>query len=211
MEIFYFNELPSTQTYLIDQIKDKKISLPLAVVTQNQTAGIGSRDNEWEGGEGNLFFSFALKIESLPHDLPLSSASIYFSFIMKELLNEFSDDIWLKWPNDLYQKKHKIGGTITKKIDNILVCGMGINLKKNSNSFESLNLNIESDFLLKNYLDAVEKLPRWKHIFSKYEIEFHRNKSVSAHVKGEHKSLQQAILREDGSLTINNKRVYSLR
>ncbi len=211
MEIFYFNALPSTQIYLLEQIKDKKISAPIAIVAKKQTKGIGSRDNHWEGGKGNLFFSFALSLEHLPNDLPLSSASIYFSYIMKEILEELSEDIWLKWPNDLYQNKHKIGGTITKKIDNTLVCGMGINLKKNSNSFESLNLNIEIDILLKNYLNAVEKFPTWKQIFSKYEIEFERNKSVSAHVMGEHKSLQQAILREDGSLTINEKRVYSLR
>ena len=211
MEIVYFDELNSTQLYLVEQIKTKQLSAPVAVVAKRQTAGVGSRDNSWEGGDGNLFFSFALNLDDLPNDLALSSASIYFSYIMKQLLENLSDDIWLKWPNDLYQKKHKIGGTITKKIDNILVCGMGINLKKNSNSFEALNINVELDILLRTYLDAVEKLPSWKHIFSKYEIEFERNKSVSAHVMGEHQSLQQAILREDGSLTINEKRVYSLR
>jgi len=211
LEILYFNELSSTQTYLIEQIKDKKISIPVAIIAKNQLAGVGSRDNSWEGGEGNLFFSFALKLDDLPNDLPLSSASIYFSYIMKKILIELTDDIWLKWPNDLYQNEQKIGGTITKKIDNILVCGMGINLKKNSNGFKALNVNIEADVLLKNYLYEVEKFPTWKHIFSKYEIEFERSKQVSAHVKGEHKSLQKAIIREDGSLIINKERVYNLR
>ena len=205
------DELSSTQLYLIEQIKTKQLSAPIAVIAKKQTAGIGSRDNGWEGGEGNLFFSFALKLESLPNDLPLSSASIYFSYIMKEILEELTENIWLKWPNDLYQNKHKIGGIITKKIDNILVCGMGINLKKNSNSFEALNLNIEANILLKDYLEMVEKFPKWKHIFSKYAIEFERTKDVSAHVKGEHKSLKKAILWEDGSLIIDKKRVYSLR
>ena len=211
MEILYFDELNSTQLYLVEQIKTKHLSAPVAVVAKRQTAGVGSRDNSWEGGEGNLFFSFALNLDDLPNDLALSSASIYFSYIMKQLLENLSDDIWLKWPNDLYQKKHKIGGTITKKIDNILVCGMGINLKKNSNSFEALNLNIEGDFLLKSYLEEVEKVPSWKQIFSNYAIEFERTKDVSAHVMGEHKSLQKAILWEDGSLIIDKKRVYSLR
>ena len=115
MDILYFNELTSTQTYLVEQLKDKKVSAPIAVIAKRQTAGIGSRDNSWEGGDGNLFFSFALDIESLPNDLALSSASIYFSYIMKELLMDLTDDVWLKWPNDLYQNEHKIGGTITKK------------------------------------------------------------------------------------------------
>jgi len=211
LETLWFNELPSTQIYLIEQIKLKKLLPPIAVVAKRQTNGVGSRDNSWEGGEGNLFFSFAINLDNLPKDLPISSASIYFSFIMKEILKEFKDEVWLKWPNDLYYKKDKIGGTITKKIDNILLCGMGINLQKNSNSFKALNLSIERDFLLKSYFKVLEERPSWKHIFSKYAIEFGNNKRVSAHINGEYKSLKNAILSEDGSLIINNKRVYSLR
>ena len=180
-------------------------------MAQEQTAGVGSRDNSWEGGEGNLFFSFALNFEDLPEDLPLSSASIYFSFIMKELLKEKSEDIWLKWPNDLYQNSSKIGGTITKKIDNILLCGIGINLQKNLNGFKALNLNVEPINLLNEYLEALENYPTWKQIFSLYRIEFDKNKGYSTHVDGELKPLENAILSEDGSLIIENKRVYSIR
>ena len=211
MEILSFNSLESTQLYLIKQIKNGTLTAPICVVAKEQTAGIGSRDNSWEGGEGNLFFSFAVNIENLPKDLPLSSASIYFSFIMKEILKEKSEDIWLKWPNDLYQNSSKIGGTITKKIDNILLCGMGINLQKNSNGFKALNLNVEPIDLLNEYLDVLENYPTWKQIFSLYRIEFYRNKGYFTHIDGELKSLEKAILSEDGSLIIENKRVYSIR
>ena len=211
MEILSFNSLESTQLYLIKQIKNGTLTAPICVVAKEQTAGIGSRDNSWEGGEGNLFFSFAVNIEDLPKDLPLSSASIYFSFIMKEILKEKSEDIWLKWPNDLYQNSSKIGGTITKKIDNILICGIGVNLQKKSNLFEALNLNVEPINLLSKYLQALKKYPTWKQIFSLYRIEFYRNKGYFAHIDGELKSLEKAILSEDGSLIIENKRVYSIR
>ena len=211
MEILCFNTLESTQTYLIEQIKEQKLTAPICVMAQEQTAGVGSRDNSWEGGEGNLFFSFALNFEDLPEDLPLSSASIYFSFIMKELLKEKSEDIWLKWPNDLYQNSSKIGGTITKKIDNILLCGIGINLQKNLNGFKALNLNVEPIDLLNEYLEALENCPTWKQIFSLYRIEFERNKGYFTHIDGELKPLENAILSEDGSLIIENKRVYSIR
>ena len=211
MEILSFNSLESTQLYLIEQIQNKSLTAPICVVAKEQTAGIGSRDNSWEGGEGNLFFSFAMPLKDLPKDLPLSSASIYFSFIMKEILKEKSEDIWLKWPNDLYQKSSKIGGTITKKIDNTLICGMGINLQKNSNGFKALNLNVEPIDLLNEYLDVLENYPTWKQIFSLYRIEFYRNKGYFTHIDGELKSLEKAILSEDGSLIIENKRVYSIR
>ena len=211
MEILCFNELESTQTYLIDEVVKSNVTLPIAVMAKNQTAGIGSRDNTWEGGEGNLFFSVALSLDALPDDLPISSASIYFSYIMKEVLSECVEDVWVKWPNDLYKNKSKIGGTITKKIDNILLCGMGINLQKGSNSFEALNLNVEPMILLKKYLYALENYPSWKHIFSQYRIEFERTKEFFAHVDGEYKSLDKAILSGDGSLIIDNKRVYNIR
>jgi len=211
LELLCFNELESTQTYLIDALKKKTLTAPIAIMAKEQTAGIGSRDNSWEGGEGNLFFSMALSLDDLPNDLPLSSASIYFSYIMKNVLSEYVEEIWVKWPNDLYHNQSKIGGTITKKMDNILLCGMGINLQKNKNSFEALNLNVEPMFLLKKYLFALEEYPSWKQIFSQYRIDFARTREFFAHINGEYKSLKKAILSEDGSLLIEDKRVYNIR
>ena len=211
MEILCFNTLDSTQTYLLKELKNKKLNIPMCIMAKEQTAGIGSRDNSWEGGEGNLFFSFAVSLEDLPKDLPLSSASIYFSYIMREVLRKQEVDVWLKWPNDLYQNLDKIGGTITKKVDNILICGMGINLQKNSNGFKALNFNVEPIFLLQEYLLALETYPTWKQIFSLYRIEFERSREFLTHVNGKKTPLKNAILSEDGSLIIDNKRVYGIR
>jgi len=211
LEIVCFNKLESTQLYLLEKIKDKENVLPMVIMAKEQSNGIGSRDNSWEGGEGNLFFSLAIPLDILPKDLALNSASIYFSFIMKQVLMEYVDDIWLKWPNDLYHNQSKIGGTITKKIDNILVCGMGVNLQKSSNGFKSLNINVEPIILLEKYLFRLEKYPSWKQIFSQYRIEFGRSQEFFTHIESEYKSLENAILSEDGSLIIDNKRVYSIR
>jgi len=211
LETLYFNSLASTQNYLVEALKNQKVSPPICVLAKEQTAGVGSRNNAWEGGEGNLFFSFAVNLEALPKDLPLRSASIYFSFIMREVLVKYDKEVWLKWPNDLYQKSEKIGGTITKKFDNILICGMGINLQKNSNSFKALNLNVEPILLLKEYLLALEKYPSWKQVFSQYKIEFKRSREFFTHIDGHKKALKDATLSEDGSLIIDNKRVYSIR
>jgi len=211
LEVLYFDTLDSTQIYLIEALQSNKVVAPICVMAKEQTAGIGSRDNHWEGGEGNLFFSLAVNMEDLPNDLPLSSASIYFSYMMREVIVQYDEEIWLKWPNDLYQKSYKIGGTITKKVDNILICGMGVNLQKNSNSFKALNLNVEPIFLLKEYLLALEKYPSWKQVFSQYKIEFERSREFFTHIDGHKKTLKDATLSEDGSLIIDNKRVYSIR
>jgi len=211
LEIISFDHLPSTQTYLVEQIKNHGLQAPIAVITSEQSSGVGSRDNEWSGGEGNFFASIAINMDDLPDDLSLSSASIYFSFIMKKTLDELGENIWLKWPNDFYQNDDKVGGTITQKVNNTLVCGIGLNLKKSQNGYSALQSDISAQKLLKNYLLALEKFPKWKQVFSEYEVEFELSRKFSVHIENYQKSLSDATLCEDGSLIIEGKRVFSLR
>ena len=211
MEIYSFKTLPSTQKYLVEKILRDELTAPVAVIALEQSQGIGSRENSWSGGEGNFFASFAVKLEQLPEDLSLSSASIYFSYLMKKTLEDQGDMVWLKWPNDIYLDDEKVGGIITKKVKNSLVCGIGINLKKSQNGFKSLHSDISAQNLLKKYLEALEKFPKWKQIFSEYQIEFEQSRRFSVHIENYQKSLQDALLCEDGSLLIEGKRVFSLR
>ena len=211
MEILSFKTLPSTQKYLIQQLENGSLKAPVAVISSEQSSGIGSRDNIWSGGEGNFFASIAIEIDNLPKDLPLGSASIYFSFIMKQTLETLGEDIWLKWPNDFFLNDEKIGGTITKKFKNTVVCGIGINLKKSQNGYRALECDISAQFLLEKYLEKVEKFPTWKQIFREYEIEFELSRKFSVHIENDKKSLSDATLCEDGSLIIGGKRVFSLR
>ena len=211
MEIKLFNTLPSTQTYLLDALQRNTLSTPIAVLALEQNAGLGSRDNVWSGGKGNFFASMAIRLEDLPEDLPLSSASIYFSFIMKQTLLELGENIWLKWPNDFYKNDEKVGGTITKKVNDTLVCGIGLNLKKSQNGYSALQSDISPQILLKNYLLRLEKFPKWKQIFSEYEVEFELSREFSVHIENYQQSLVDASLQTDGSLIIVGKKVFSLR
>jgi len=211
LEIYSFETLPSTQHYLVEKIREDTLAAPVAVIAKEQDSGVGSRENSWSGGEGNFFASFAVELKQLPEDLPLSSASIYFAFIMKKVLDELGERVWLKWPNDLYADDEKVGGIITQKVKNSLVCGIGINLKKSPDGFRSLYSELSADFLLEKYLEALEKFPKWKQIFSEYRIEFEQSRRFSVHIENYQKSLQNALLCEDGSLLIEGKRVFSLR
>lgn len=208
MEIIYFKSLPSTQKYLVEAIKKEKLKAPIIVVAKNQTDGIGSRNNIWSGDNGNLFLSFAIK--ELPKDLELASSSIYFAFLMKEVLLEFKKDIWIKWPNDIYLKNEKVGGIITKVVDNNLICGIGVNLKS-SNLYKGLNIEIEPLNIVKEYKKRLLILPLWKQVFSQYKIEFEKSREFFVHIDSTKKSLKDAILCEDGSLIIEKRKVFSLR
>ena len=211
MEILYFETLPSTQVYLLEKLEKGELTAPVAILTHDQSSGIGSRENSWLGGEGNFFASVAIDIATLPEDLPLSSAAIYFSFIMKQTLLELDEDIWLKWPNDFYYNDYKVGGTMTQKVKDTLVCGIGINLKKSQNGYKALQSDTSPQILLENYLVALEKFPKWKQIFSEYEVEFELSRRFSVHIENYQESLSDARLCEDGSLKIKGKKVFNLR
>jgi len=211
LEILSFSHLASTQKYLVSELRSKVLHAPIAVLASEQSAGVGSRDNAWTGGEGNFFASFAIELEHLPQDLVLSSASIYFSYIMKQVLLELGENIWLKWPNDFYKNDEKIGGTITQKVNDTLVCGIGINLKKSQNGYSALQSDISPKILFEKYLEALEKFPKWKHIFSEFEIEFELSRKFSVHIENYQTSLGDAQLCNDGSLIIGGEKVYSLR
>ena len=211
MEIYSFDTLPSTQLYLIDAVKSGEIKSPAVVIASEQTDGVGSRDNSWQGGEGNFFASIAVDMDMLPVDLPSSSVAIYFAFLMRSVLGESVDDVWLKWPNDIYYQEEKIGGVVTKNIDQYLVVGIGVNLKKNQNGYSALDTDITPLILLNMFLELLEQSPSWKQVFSKYKIEFEQSKSYFTHKNSMRIDMKNALLCGDGSLLIEGKKVYSLR
>jgi BirA family biotin operon repressor/biotin-[acetyl-CoA-carboxylase] ligase len=211
LEIRWFKHLPSTHKYLIEAIKSEKISPPLGIGCDFQSNGVGSRGNEWIGEEGNLFFSFCVKEKHLPKDLLLESTSIYFSWILKEALEELGSKVWIKWPNDFYLKKRKIGGVITTKVKETIIGSVGLNIAYAPDSFGTLDIDINPKELVCLFTEKLEKNFSWKKVFSKYKIEFQNSLGFAFHLEGKKISLQDAKLCEDGSIEIENRRVYSLR
>ncbi|PLY04595.1 MAG: biotin--[acetyl-CoA-carboxylase] ligase [Arcobacter sp.] len=211
MKIIILDEVNSTHSYLRDLIKTEGYSYPICICTSLQTDGIGSRGNSWQGIRGNLFFSFVFKIKDLPEDLELQSASIYFSYILKNVLSLEGSKIWLKWPNDFYIENKKIGGTITTVTKNLVYCGIGLNLIDVNKNFGKLDIEIDSKSILEKYFKTLKKEISWKQIFSEFKIEFQRSRNFKATLDNKKVSLQKAILNDDGSIEIDNKKVFSLR
>lgn len=211
MKIIYLEEVDSTHTYLKELIKNNSYKKPLALFTQHQTNGVGSRENSWIGARGNLFFSFVFHRNNLPDDLKIESASIYFSYLLKDILKKRGSKVWLKWPNDFYIENKKIGGTITTLSNDMIMCGIGVNLIEVSQDYGVLDISVDIKKLLNEYFRLLETKPSWKHIFSNFEIEFASSKEYQTTINKEKISLTNAILLEDGSIMIDNKKVYSLR
>ncbi len=212
MEIIYLKEVDSTHRFLKDHLKQNSYKEPILVYTQNQTNGIGSRDNKWKGKEGNLFFSFAIDKKLLAKDIPFQSYSIYFSYILKEVLKSHGSNVWIKWPNDFYIDDHKIGGTITNLSGELILCGIGLNLEPVSQEFEwCLDIEIDTNLVLNGYIENLKKTISWKEIFSKYLIEFELSKNFTTTINKQKNSLRDAVLNNDGSIQLNGRRVFNAR
>ena len=211
MEIKYIEEISSTHNVLSNLIRDDEISKPFLLYAISQTDGIGSRGNSWESEYGNLFLSFSLSSNSLPHDLPVHSASIYFSWIVVEILRSYGSKVCLKWPNDFYIKDKKLGGMITSKIKDFFVVSFGINFKTAKNEYSKLDVDVDICEFVAKLSSKLNNLPSWKHIFSNYELEFSFSQKFFAHIDGKKISLKDAKLLNDGSIEIDSKKVYSLR
>lgn len=211
MKIIRLEQVNSTHTYLKEYILKNGFEESLCIFTDYQTNGIGSRGNSWSGKKGNLFFSFVIKQEFLPNDLPLQSVSIYVSFILKKILKNSGSKIWLKWPNDFYIDDKKIGGTITTVSKDLIYCGIGLNLLAVDEAFGKLDIKIDVNNVLKSYFELLEEKILWKQIFSDFRIEFQHSKKFQTTIDDQKVSLENAILNEDGSIQVNNKKVFSLR
>ena len=211
MQIHSLKSVDSTQRYLLDVLKEGTLSSPVCVTTERQESGRGSRGNSWNGLDGNLFFSFAVARDDLPSDLKLESSSIYFTYILKELLAERGSSLWLKWPNDFYLGDKKIGGAITNLYKDVLVCGIGLNTRVSPEGFAKLDIEIENETILKHYFDILKNPPSWKQVFSNYEVEFVKSRSFSTHSGDTRLSLENAILLDDGSIECDGQRIFSLR
>ena len=211
VEIRWFDELASTQTYLIEGLKSNALISPICIGASLQTQGHGSRGNEWIGVNGNLFISIAVNRSVLPNDLKLESSSIYFAFIMKEVLCNLGSQVWLKWPNDFYIDQQKMGGVITNLVGDSLVCGIGLNLLQAPLDFSKIDIEMSPQELTNNYVGELKKFPSWKQIFSKFKLEFNRSKSFATHADEMIFRLEDTVLLEDGSLEHNGQRIFSLR
>ncbi|GAA7869234.1 biotin--[acetyl-CoA-carboxylase] ligase [Helicobacter pylori] len=199
-----FDSLPSTQTYLLGKLKNDALKAPVLIVAKNQSAGIGSRGNIWDGVESALTFSLALNASDLPKDLPMQASALYLGFLFKEVLKELGSQTWLKWPNDLYLGGQKIGGVLVNIYKGMRVCGIGVN--RVSTKWACLDIGISDDLIIEGFLKKIEENLFWGEVLSKYALEFHRSNSFSFHNDwGEAMSLKDAELLEDGRVCIKGK------
>jgi len=144
-----FEELESTNDYLIQFANPNKYSL---CVAESQTKGRGRNLKKWQSPKyENIYMSLSF---STNHELKnFSSFSLVSALAVHNVLIEQNIFTEIKWPNDIYLNKKKIGGilieTFARGRENLIVVGIGLNVFMENNSkierdWTSLKLEFEN-------------------------------------------------------------------
>lgn len=174
-KIIYLDATESTNSYLTNYSPDEGEGMTV-VVADYQTAGRGQGTNSWESEQGkNLLFSILMH----PVEVPVAKQfllSEYGALSLKEALADYvSEDITLKWPNDIYWKDKKLSGTLIETklgAGRIKDCIFGVGLNVNQMEFRSdapnpvslaqiVGHEVNRDELLQNIIQAFEKNYEW--------------------------------------------------
>lgn len=133
--LIHIEETDSTNNYLCELSEKQSIAEFTVAMADFQTAGKGQRENSWEAAKGrNLLFSFVLYPSFLEARKQFILSQIV-SLAIKEELDQWTDHISIKWPNDIYWKDKKICGIL---IENDLtgtyldrsISGIGVNINQ---------------------------------------------------------------------------------
>lgn len=134
-QIIRLEETESTNSYLRDLLKSQHLEEGSVVVADFQTAGRGQVGNNWYSDKGdNLLFSLLIYPTGIPANEQFIISRMV-SLAIKNTLDQFADDIRIKWPNDIYWKEKKIAGILIenslqgKIIENSII-GIGLNLNQ---------------------------------------------------------------------------------
>jgi BirA family biotin operon repressor/biotin-[acetyl-CoA-carboxylase] ligase len=129
------DEGDSTNLYMKRLAREEHPEEGSLVIADHQTAGRGQMGSPWFSTKGdNLTFSLLI----YPKGVEVAKQFIISriaSLAVKNTLDQFTDDIRIKWPNDIYWKDKKIAGMLIendiqgKHIENSVI-GIGININQ---------------------------------------------------------------------------------
>ncbi len=136
-KIIHLASISSTNIYANKILKESTPENGTVIIADNQTSGRGHDKNKWESQDKmNLTFSLIY----YPVFLPIIKQFYLSKCISIGILNylkEYSNNISIKWPNDIYIGNKKIAGILIENsirgnslLNSIIGIGLNINQKK---------------------------------------------------------------------------------
>lgn len=177
-KILFFENLPSTNTYTIDLLKENSLAEGTIIRTNYQSSGRGYSANKWESEDSkNLLISIVLYPSFIrAEDQFLLSMAV--SLGICDFLEQYIPVCAIKWPNDIYVMNDKIAGiliesSITGELMDHTIAGIGLNINQkvfsgNIPNPTSLSLitgnNYDCDECLNNLSSSIDR--RYKQLIA---------------------------------------------
>ncbi len=203
----YLESVDSTNSYLKNSSNNKPEE-GLLVYTKEQLAGRGQRENHWESETNkNLLLSFIVYPVFLKADEQFI-LSKFVSLAMFDFLSQFIDNVYIKWPNDIYINNKKIAGvlienTIKGKLISSSVIGIGININQ-----EHFRKDIPNPISLKMITQKTYDIHELLHLFID-KLNNWYNKLLSGEIKKIDKLYLGSLFRynEIHNFMVNDKKI----
>lgn len=169
-------ETGSTNEALKQRLKEEKLPDGSLLIAENQTDGKGQANSKWESEAGkNLTLSYVFYPTFLSPEKQFF-LSMAVALGVKDFCEEsLSEEIKIKWPNDIYFTDKKLGGILienslqTNKIQSSII-GIGLNINQSSFS-ENLKNPISFYQLKQHEFDLAELIERLNSYLEKYYLQ----------------------------------------
>ena len=132
--IHVFDSLESTNGWLIAHVRAGLVGTHGGDVclAEMQTAGRGRRGRSWVSpASGNLYLSLAWRVTREEGDSGAATLAIGIA-VAEALIGVSNAPLGLKWPNDVYADRRKLGGILVELVnrgtERYWIVGIGINL-----------------------------------------------------------------------------------
>ena len=133
--LLFFENLPSTNTYASDLLKNTNLQEGTIIYTNYQPEGRGYSGTKWESEDGKNLLISILLFPSFINPEDQFSISMTISLGICDFLMRDIPDCFIKWPNDIYVNNDKIAGILIEnsvsgnKID-FTIAGIGLNINQ---------------------------------------------------------------------------------
>ena len=165
--IIELDVVDSTNNYASKLVAEMEVLEGTVVIAHFQGEGKGQRGNVWTSEPGkNLTFSLVLKPKKVSPSEAFVISKIVSLAICKYLEMVVEEDVFIKWPNDIYVGEKKICGILIEnqfKGKNFECAIIGIGLNVNQTNFQnlprvtSLILELKKELELRSVLEVLLK------------------------------------------------------
>ncbi len=159
-EIKIIDKCESTNDLLLEEINNG-IGEGYSILSFYQSKGRGRNKKKWVSRSGNIFLSTLVEPKKSKKYWYQLSLLVGYSLIEALIdIGLSSNDLRMKWPNDILLNYKKVCGILIESIDNFVVIGVGLNVTSHPNKlksyYEATHLGMKKNLIINDLKQITE-------------------------------------------------------